>query len=90
MASQDIVSANTMFLNCAVRKVDGSPIVGIPIRSFYLAQPSVVYCGYSDSAEVRFWSCPDTMDQRTYAVCCPEGSDWRIFLNSPIIRSQAF
>lgn len=73
-----------MLLNCTVRNVDGDPIMGIPIYSFYLAEPSKMYFGYSNSAgEVRFWSCPGSNDYQQYSIICPQGSKWRIFFQIP-------
>lgn len=81
------MSSAPAFLNCRVKRVDGSPVLGIYVRSFLLAQLSTVYYGYSDSeGQVCVWTQYDKMDQGKYWLCCSEGSTWRILfdiLNHP-------
>lgn len=79
------MSANPVFLNCRVRKVDGSPVAGIYARSLCLAQPSTVFDGCTDSAgEIWGWSHhQDTTDQGQYWLRCSEGSYWRVFIDIP-------
>lgn len=71
--------ANTVFLNCRVRRGDGSPVVGVHVRSVHLAQPETIFDGYTDSS-VELWEWYDhhTTEPRKCWLRCSEGSHWRI------------
>lgn len=82
------MSIPSIYLTCSVRKADGTPVLGIQIRSFCLANPATVYHGYSDSSgEVKTWCHQDDMNQPKFWLYCPEDSDWRVLFDLP---SHAF
>lgn len=77
------MSSTPLFLNCRIRAADGSPIEGLQVRSFLLAQPETVYAGRTNSrGEVQAWSRHGAGESKFW-LCCPNGSDWRFIFDVP-------